>query len=47
MVQLGKFTLNMWNSYDHFNLMDCIGSLDENNYNVLKCAIDMRLGKFS
>ncbi|PEA53855.1 hypothetical protein CON64_16650 [Bacillus pseudomycoides] len=42
-VQLGKFSLNMWNSYEHFNLMDCIARLDEKNYKVLKCAIDMRM----
>jgi hypothetical protein len=46
MVQLGKFTLNMWNSYEQFNLMNCIASLDEDNYKVLKCAMDMRMGKF-
>jgi hypothetical protein len=46
MVQLGKFALNMWNGYEHFNLMDSIASLDSENYNVLKCAMDMRLGLF-
>jgi len=46
MVQLGKFSLNMWNSYKDFNLMDCIGALDTNNYNVVKCAMDMRMGAF-
>ena len=29
MVQLGKFALNMWNGYKHFNLCDCMNSLDE------------------
>jgi hypothetical protein len=47
MVQLGKFALNMWNSYEHFNLMDCIASLDGENYTALKCAMDMRMRKFS
>lgn len=46
MVQLGKFSLNLWNSYDDFNLMDCLGGLDEKNYNVLKCAIAIRMGEF-
>ena len=45
MVQLGKFALNMWNGYEHFNLLDCIASLDEQNYKVLKCAMDIRLRK--
>lgn len=45
MVQLGKFALNMWNGYPHFNLMDCIASLDNKNYEVVKCAMDMRLMK--
>lgn len=44
MVQLGKFSLNVWNSYEHFNLMQCIASLDEENYEVLKCAMEMRMG---
>lgn len=44
-VQLGKFSLNMWNGYEHFNLMDCIARLDEENYKVTKCAIDMRMRK--
>ncbi|MEC0273101.1 DUF2538 family protein [Peribacillus frigoritolerans] len=26
MVQLGKFSLNMWNGYKHFNLYDCMNS---------------------
>lgn len=47
MIQLGKFSLNMWNSYEYFNLMNCLGRLDEENYQVLKCAMDMRLGIFS
>lgn len=46
MVQLGRLALNMWNSYEHFNLMHCIASLDEDNYEVLKCAMDMRMGAF-
>lgn len=45
MVQLGKFAMNMWNGYEHFNLLDCISSLDEENYKVMKCAMDMRLRK--
>lgn len=46
MVGLGRFALNMWNSYEHFNLMNCMGRLDEENYRVLKCAMDMRMGVF-
>lgn len=46
MVQLGKFALNMWNGYEHFNLMDCISRLDEQNYEVVRCAMDMRMGAF-
>lgn len=44
MQQLGKLGLNLWNGYDYFNLMDCLGSLDGNNIKVLKTAIDVRLG---
>ncbi|WP_186672928.1 DUF2538 family protein [Sporosarcina sp. BP05] len=45
MIQLGRFSLNMWNGYEHFNLLDCIARLDEQYYNVLKCAMDVRMGK--
>lgn len=47
MVQLGKFSLNMWNGYQHFNLMNCIGSLDQENYDALIQAIDIRKGRLS
>ncbi|MCU6603802.1 DUF2538 family protein [Peribacillus frigoritolerans] len=46
MVQLGKFALNMWNGYKHFNLMKCLDSLDDKHMQVFKCAIDMRLGAY-
>jgi len=44
MQQLGKLGLNLWNGYDYFNLMDCLGALDSDNIKVLKTAIDIRLG---
>lgn len=46
MVQLGKFALNMWNGYDNFNLRNCISTLDSEHYEVLKCAIDIRMGSY-
>lgn len=46
MVHLGKLSLNLWNSYDDFNLMECMASLDDKNFKVLKCAIDIRMGLF-
>lgn len=46
MVQMGKFALNMWNGYEHFNMRDCITCLDGENYKVVKCALDMRMGKY-
>lgn len=46
MVQLGKLALNLWNGYEHFNLMNCIASLDSEHFEVLKCALDMRMSKF-
>src|SRR5699024_10454183 len=36
MQQLGALALNLFNGYDHFNLMDCIESLDDENVQVLK-----------
>jgi hypothetical protein len=47
MLQLGRYALNMYNSYEHFNLMQCISSLDYENYQVLRCAMEMRMGRFS
>ena len=44
MVQLGKLALNLWNGYEHFNLMRCIEVLDEEHYKIVKCAMDMRIG---
>ncbi|MYL35420.1 hypothetical protein GLW08_21295 [Pontibacillus yanchengensis] len=46
MVQLGRLAYNLFNGYEHFNLMHCIASLDEEHYKVLKCALDMRLGYY-
>lgn len=43
MVQLGRLALNLWNGYDHFNLMRCLAVLDEANYEVVKTAMDIRL----
>lgn len=45
MVSLGRLALNLWNSYEHFNLMHCISRVDEDNYNVALCAIDIRMNK--
>lgn len=45
MVGLGKLALNLWNGYRYFNLLDSISSIDAENYNVLKCAIDIRMLK--
>jgi hypothetical protein len=41
MVQPGKFALNMWNSYEHFNLMDCIASHGSDNYKVDVAVVDL------
>lgn len=46
MVHLGRFSLNMWNGYEYFNLMDCLSRLDETLYKVVQFAIGMRMGKF-
>ncbi|MBF0706589.1 DUF2538 family protein (plasmid) [Alkalihalobacillus hwajinpoensis] len=45
MIQLGKFSLNMWNSYEYFNLMECISSLDQPNYQAVINAIHLRKGQ--
>lgn len=45
MIGLGKLALNLWNSYPHFNFLNCISSLDAENYNVMICAIDIRMRK--
>lgn len=46
MHQMGKLALNLWNGYEYFNLMDCLGSLDDKNYQIVRCAIDIRMGFF-
>lgn len=46
MVQLGRLSLNLWTSYDDFNLMRCLSSLDTDNIHVFKSAIDIRLGLY-
>lgn len=42
--QLGRLALNLWTSYDDFNLMKCLGSLDDKNLYAARCAIDIRVG---
>jgi len=46
MKQLGCLALNLFNGYKHFNLMDCLSSLDDKHVDVLKVAIDVRLGAY-
>lgn len=46
MQELGRLALNLFNRYENFNLMTCLNSLDDNNIEVLKTAIDIRLGKY-
>lgn len=43
MVQLGRLSLNLWNGYEHFNLMQCLATIDEAHYEVVRTAIDIRL----
>lgn len=45
MVALGKLALNLWNNYEYFNLLDSISNLDSDNYNVMICAINIRMRK--
>lgn len=44
MQHLGKLALNLWNGYEYFNLMDCLESVDDLHYQVVKSAIDIRMG---
>lgn len=44
MQQMGKLALNLWNGYANFNLMDCLDSVDYENYLVVKQAINIRMG---
>src|SRR5699024_11105234 len=44
MKQLGGLARNLFNGYKDFNLMDCIGVLDDKHLPVVKSAIDIRLG---
>lgn len=42
MIQLGKLSLNLWNGYKGFNLMDCLSTLDDELYKVAIQAIHIR-----
>lgn len=44
MQHLGKLALNLWNGYEYFNLMACLRSIDDENYMIVKCAMDIRMG---
>lgn len=44
MQQLGRLALNLWNGYEHFNLMDSLDSVDEVYYQIIKQAMDIRMG---
>lgn len=46
MQEIGKFALNLFNSWNESNLMDCLGSLDEINYRMVRCALDVRMGYY-
>ena len=46
MAHMGRLALNLWGGYTGFNLRDCMVSIDEENMNVLRCAIDIRAGKY-
>ena len=46
MVQLGRLSLNLFNGYEHFNLMSCLSSVDDKHYKVVKCALDIRSGVY-
>lgn len=42
MQQLGKLALHLWNGYEHFNLMDCLNRVDDENFLVVEQAIAIR-----
>ena len=44
MQQLGKLALNLWNGYEHFNLMHCLNSVDDAGFLIVKQAIYIRKG---
>jgi len=47
MQQMGRLALNLWGGYERFNLMDCLGSVDDINLLVVKQAIDIRIYGFT
>jgi len=46
MYQMGYLALHLWNGYEEFNLMDCLSSVDNKNYKIVKCVLDVRMGFF-
>ena len=41
-IQLGKLSLNLWDGYSNFNLVNCMAVLDDMYFEVFKKAIEMR-----
>ncbi len=44
-VELGKLALHLWNGCTQFHLLQCLQSLQGHHYDVVKTAMDVRMGK--
>lgn len=44
-VQLGRLALHLWNGSGPFHLLQCLESLQGHHYEVVKTALDVRMGR--
>lgn len=44
-IQLGRLALHLWNGHEPFHLLACLESLQGHHYDVVKTAMDVRLGR--
>lgn len=45
MIQLGKLSLHLWNSYQDFHLLNCLAPLDDSSYKAAIRAINIRMNR--
>lgn len=44
-VELGRLALHLWNGSGPFHLLQCLESLQGHHYDVVKTAMDVRMGR--
>lgn len=44
-IELGRLALHLWNGSGPFHLLQCLESLQGHHYDVVKTAMDVRMGR--